>query len=111
MKQNKLKELLADDQLIETFKRAFVSESQSLLHDLQVAIKSDDMHAIAILAHSLKSQLAYFDDEEAYIVAKRMEEVAEQHIEGERVLSQLALKLDSLVGLIIKDIQSARTIS
>lgn len=111
MTTNKLKRLLADDALVRTFITVFLEDVPHVMDKLRRAIVAKDYTQVATVAHGLKSQLAYFDDDEAQLVALQIEKSADQVLIQPETISNLFIKLGFLIEKLKRDLHDSRTIN
>ena len=73
-----LRTLLGDDMLVARFLEMFKQETPAQLHAMQQYIAQENWRALAISAHSLKSQLRYLGFEKEATLAQWLETAADQ---------------------------------
>ncbi|MCB0704921.1 MAG: Hpt domain-containing protein [Saprospiraceae bacterium] len=90
--REKLKSLLGDESMVDRMIDIFQSETPGQLSELSQAIEAGDWSNASILAHTIKSQVAYLGLDYAVSLAREIEHKADQ----EKDLNSLAGLADAL---------------
>jgi HPt (histidine-containing phosphotransfer) domain-containing protein len=77
MKRDKLTELLGSPEMAARFIQLFKSQMPEQLAQLQQAADGDDWATVSVIAHTLKGQLAYLDENDLHETAYQLEKNAE----------------------------------
>jgi HPt (histidine-containing phosphotransfer) domain-containing protein len=77
MKRDRLTELLGSPEMAVRFIQLFKSQVPEQLAQLQQAADGDDWATVNVIAHTLKGQLAYLDENDLQKMAYQLEQKAE----------------------------------
>lgn len=80
-----------DTALLRKFAAMFVQEAPKIVNLMDEALTSGDLPAMAIHAHTLKSQIKYFGFPELVEQAQEMEHLAEAGVASERLSALFAI--------------------
>jgi len=101
---NYLRELFGSEDLVKRFVDLFIKDTPALLSKMNDCLEQGDFESLSTYAHSLKSQLSYFNAVKASETAKKIEVLGES---GDmELLKTLFEKLKSQVEKLMQDLTS-----
>jgi HPt (histidine-containing phosphotransfer) domain-containing protein len=97
-----LKKLFEDDLLVERYIKVLKTEIPKMIQSIHQSIIANDFETVSILAHGLKSQLAYIEDDVSLALAAEMELIADsQDVNKREKLENAAIQLELLLKQIL----------